>query len=389
MNHLVERPPAAPPGRKRRRLYRVALAGIATVLALFVLEIGTRIYVRATGGQLGRYTFRNEAGQDKIYRPHPYTAYNLAPGAIRRQSGIEMRINSLGYRGPEFPLEKPPGETRVVCVGGSTTFGTSVEEPDSWPRRLEGLLRSQLRDRPISVINAGVPGFTTAETLVNVALRVMDVSPDVLVILENVNDLAPRLWPHFASDYSHYRKPMTSPSQGFVDRALEKVSSFYALVRYKLTDYQWSHSVEYHTTVDFLDNRNRSEVDLDERTLRPFRDHLVMLCRLARGYEIRPVLCTMARRQDPGEASPSFVRAFDQQNEAIREIAASEKVALVDLDRELSGRDELFVDMVHTNVKGSAAVAKLVASGLSEKDVLASPATADATSGAAGAGVHH
>jgi lysophospholipase L1-like esterase len=53
-----------------------------------------------------------------------------------------------------------PEEIRVECIGDSFTFGHGVRMREAYPKVLEELLQSRLR-RPVSVLNAGVPGYGT------------------------------------------------------------------------------------------------------------------------------------------------------------------------------------------------------------------------------------
>lgn len=88
-------------------------------------------------------------------RPHdPAEVRDPARRAsIQRTRSFTVSTNAAGLRGP--PLRDPPGEPRILCVGDSVTFGWGVAEEQSWPRRLERLLRPTLPE--VEVINAGVP----------------------------------------------------------------------------------------------------------------------------------------------------------------------------------------------------------------------------------------
>lgn len=365
---------APPPVRlpaKRRRLFLV-LAFV--VLPLLVGEIGARVVLLVTGRTMAEVRFDPESFHHKIYVEHPHTVYALAPGARRTEGGIEYAVNAHGYRGPDAPVEKPEGETRIACVGGSTTFGSGLAEEETYPFRLESRLRRRFPERRTSVVNAGVPGFTSAETLVHVALRVLDLAPDYLVVLENVNEMSPRRWPGFAADYSHYRRPWTRPRPSPAGALLERFSAFYCLARFHLTDYRWSRYVEYYCTKDFAANWTGPPVDLSEKTLRPFRERLVRLCRLSRSSGGRPVLCTMAHRGRPDLDDPAFVRLMTQQNEAIRGVAGAEGALLADLDAELTGQEALFSDAVHARPGGAERMAAIVAKAIAGDGTWGEPA---------------
>src|SRR5262245_11832732 len=46
---------------------------------------------------------------------------------------LQFFINSLGYRGELFSIEKPAGTTRIIIYGGSAAFDSSASEGHAWP----------------------------------------------------------------------------------------------------------------------------------------------------------------------------------------------------------------------------------------------------------------
>src|SRR5690348_1023833 len=79
-----------------------------------------------------------------------------------------VHTNAEGFRGvrPVAP-DKPADVTRIIAVGGSTTFDTQVSaDSAAWPARLERLLNEQLPGHRIEVINAGVPGYGVDHDLI-------------------------------------------------------------------------------------------------------------------------------------------------------------------------------------------------------------------------------
>jgi len=89
-------------------------------------------------------------------------AWSLRPSAhVTFASGTcptDVHTNALGLRGPE--LGATDGERAVVLVlGDSYGFGWGVDERDSFPRLLEGMLRARHPENDIVVLNACVPGY--------------------------------------------------------------------------------------------------------------------------------------------------------------------------------------------------------------------------------------
>ncbi len=108
--------------------------------------------------------------------------------------------NSLGFRSPEFTLEKPAGTTRIVCFGDSSTFGIGARMEDTWPFQLDEQLNSSFefattdnsRRRNASprfqVINAGVPGYTSHQGLQHVRQEIDRLQPDIVFASYANND---------------------------------------------------------------------------------------------------------------------------------------------------------------------------------------------------------
>lgn len=91
----------------------------------------------------------------------------------------------LGYR---ILFSSAPGKKgeihsrTIICFGDSLTYGTGAGENMDYPSQL-----SKLIDRP--VMNAGVPGDTTARALQRLERDVLAKSPDVVLITLGGNDL--------------------------------------------------------------------------------------------------------------------------------------------------------------------------------------------------------
>jgi len=77
---------------------------------------------------------------------------------------------------------KPGAAGPIVCFGDSLTFGTGAAEGMDYPSQLSALLGKK-------VINAGVPGDTTASALARLRRDVLVHAPATVVITLGGNDL--------------------------------------------------------------------------------------------------------------------------------------------------------------------------------------------------------
>ncbi len=107
---------------------------------------------------------------------------------------ILVETSSLGFRDDEFPIEKPPGELRILCVGDSFTFGSGVQAEDAWPQVLERMLAAR-SEGPVQVINGGFaagshypPGYLDWLTDDGLAFE-----PDEVILGICLNDLGPAI----------------------------------------------------------------------------------------------------------------------------------------------------------------------------------------------------
>ncbi len=100
-------------------------------------------------------------------------------------------VNAQGFRGRQnVSLEKPRGVLRVMAVGGSTTFETTVSGDDrAWPARLQFYLRERMHDQRVEVLNAGVPGYRNVDNLIRLETELYRFTPDVIILYEVHNDL--------------------------------------------------------------------------------------------------------------------------------------------------------------------------------------------------------
>jgi hypothetical protein len=190
------------------RALRGLLVGLfAAALLLSLAEAGLRIGGRLRDGAWPRTKAADFYGQvlllRRIYRGHAYL--NTAPreGGKATVFGHSAGLDSRGYRSPERPVAKPPGSVRVLTAGGSTTFDVSApDDASTWPVRLEGRLRAR-GGPPVQVWNAGFPGWTSLENVISLAIRDLDLHPDLVILYQGINDLQPASHVPFDPQYEH------------------------------------------------------------------------------------------------------------------------------------------------------------------------------------------
>lgn len=101
-----------------------------------------------------------------------------------------IRINNIGVRGADVSPVKPRGGLRVVCLGGSSTFGFYARDQYTYPAILEKFLNERLgnRFRTIDVINAGIPHANSDNIHAFLKEELLSYAPDVITIYTGFND---------------------------------------------------------------------------------------------------------------------------------------------------------------------------------------------------------
>ena len=168
---------------------RTAFSLLILIVVLAVLDFGA--YLLLNSSPLHRIT---QSDQDLFYRLRPGTALDYRVGETfpdwwnQDAPLIHLAINSDGYRGPLVPRPKSLGEFRVICLGDSITFGSDVDEKMTYPAQLQRVLEQKYLGRKISVLNAGVPGYTSRQGLFLFKSKLMEYQPDAVIWGFGFND---------------------------------------------------------------------------------------------------------------------------------------------------------------------------------------------------------
>ncbi|HEX5009809.1 MAG TPA: SGNH/GDSL hydrolase family protein [Planctomycetota bacterium] len=119
------------------------------------------------------------------YRLSDRTGYELVPGWHNQRSARPESIDADGLRGAEVGPRRP-GCLRILCAGGSTTFGHMLRDDETWPVALQQRLTAAGLD--VEVLNGGVPGWgleQVVRSLVDDRLRRLQ--PDLVIFFEGWN----------------------------------------------------------------------------------------------------------------------------------------------------------------------------------------------------------
>lgn len=97
-------------------------------------------------------------------------------------------INNHGFRGKDFPKEKSDNMFRIFAVGGSATFGTNVNDDETWPAYLQKKFEEVDLGFEVEIINAGIKGANTSNELQLIKDVIVNLEPDLVIMYDGVND---------------------------------------------------------------------------------------------------------------------------------------------------------------------------------------------------------
>ena len=292
---------------------------------------------------------RRQSRAQLIYAPHPYRIFELAAG--RTDESGHVSLNSQGLRGRNFPVAKPASTVRILCLGGSTTYGPgATTDTHTYPAHLERFLREQYADASfaIEVINAGHPAYTSLESLILFQTRLVNFSPDIAILQNAINDAwMATVFRTFAGDYSHGRhsfgplgphaweySPLLSLLFARTTTPRNPFAPNHAVDLLKMINNRWGEGFS-------LDGPARQEraalgADVVERNTLSF-------VATARGNGVIPVIATETSRAEEG----FYNQVLAACNDRVRAVAAREGVILVDFAREMPWNSRAFYDPCH------------------------------------------
>ncbi len=103
----------------------------------------------------------------------------------------KANINYSGIRDKRDPIPDKAGNFRIICLGGSVTYGAPdnlIKLDDTYAKRLESILNSRHPLNKYEVINAGVSGYTSYQGFKYLQTRIINYHPDLILIHFGHND---------------------------------------------------------------------------------------------------------------------------------------------------------------------------------------------------------
>ncbi len=360
-----------------------ALAISSILFTCLLLEGMARLFLNylATPEQYNQYVLYTDVDPTNLqWSNHHYLNYFPTPNYVSND-GLTTH-NSLGFRSQEFKIDKPIGTYRIVALGGSTTYTTRVSDNNkTFTAQLEHILRNNYNFEQVEVINAGVASYNSWESLINLAFRVIDLDPDLIIIYHGTNDVHTRFVTpdSYVGDNSGSRKQWSNPPISIFDhsvlsRIIRRRLGFSRQA--SLSDFIQSEENFWGTPYLLKQSPFSPDEMLDANPPIYFERNLVSMIGMAQAHDIEVLLTTWAYIPILGDdytSTAHYQRGFAEGNEIVQRVAAAHDTLLFDFAAVMPQDESYWSDGVHVNEAGAALKAELFAEFISQSILIPNP----------------
>jgi len=290
----------------------------------------------------------------------------------------KWEINSLGFKGREFDLEKKEGQIRVVCLGSSESFGKYESKDKEWPSQLGEKLRD-LFPR-VEVINASVVGLKYERTKDYVEKYLLPLKPDVLILFQRFLIFVRHSMREREGKYAQERRVKSTVklyrlhirTLPKLEETIERCLPGWLLINIRL----WTLRSKLRRKVKkYLINKEPLG-EVPGNIILEFEKHLSIFIDYLKENHIVPVLSTFptlitplnkdmhknilmeSRRHCIELSKDGIVDAYIKFNDAIRRIAKEQNLVFIDNDQLVPKTLEYFGDNYHFTDKGAELIAE-------------------------------
>lgn len=372
-----------------RKALRIAL--LSTALLVVVLELGLRGVGLVKPDVLGQLRPDLQALLDQSpMKGHPYLGYAARPNYASPEGRVPQKShNEWGFRGPSVTLEKPEGVYRVVCLGGSSTYGHGPSsDATTWPARLQHYLNDPniaKNGLQVEVLNGGLSGYTTFASSINLAHRMVQFEPDLVIVYHTINDMRAALYdpprppeerqyPEPTIDNRHWRAvwPVVVEAPG---ESLLEHSMTYLVLRSVFSDYASKvDSLNTFAMVDYDpdDKDLYRRGDIPETGFTSFELNLRSIQAIAAAHGARTILASQGNddRDIMAGSAKAQLESMARMTDIVKRVAQETDAVFVDAKTQLEakavelGIDEIFTGEVHLTDLGAEHLALIFAKAI-------------------------
>lgn len=310
----------------------------------------------------------------------PRYLWRLEPGRRLDSGDGHSQTNAVGLRTRLLPTDvKAADERRIVITGDSSVYGWGVVDGKTYADQLEAELNRGIVGARVSVVNLGVPGYSTEQTLLLLDDLGWSYAPDLLLVHNIFSDC------NIDAFQDRTAMRLADPERGAAYRVLHR-SRLYCSVYMPVAEARASYMQQPNrvlmpgrpmgantaAAMELVDQA----IDLSRVPLSDYLDNLSQMLDEAQTHNAQMLLAPLAQEWDaqvwtlPGTPEPTEgqVLPWHPYRKALGSWAPEHGVGLVDLPAAFAAAPgehaELFIDSVHPSEWGARVMTCAVADWL-------------------------
>lgn len=294
---------------------------------------------------------------------------------------------------------------RILCLGGSTTFCINLPRKERYPNILQAILQKHYSLIKIEVLNAGKDWYTTKHALINYATYYRYWKPDLIIVLQGINDLyrsfSPPRWAigEYNDQWSHFYGPSIQGAKSEPPPTFEQY--LYAHFLQKIIN-AWYPSFKFKSWFVSRTKTKHLAAEVDyplERyvSIKMFERHLRAIVKYAKSDNTDVLLVSepslyeenmeqeekgalwfgkefCGRRVNAEQMEyPSYKslnNAMRMFNQTVKSVASSEDIIFVDAAKRMPHNLQNFVDDCHYTKSGVELLAQLISEEIIDSEIV-------------------
>lgn len=159
--------------------------GVALALSIIAWQIAAILLVEFTLSQA-------KLGEEEIYRLDPkygFVHMNNKRVTWRSEGYAVSYFGPDGMREPGLTIQKPAGVYRIALLGDSMVEALQVPLEETFGQLLEKTIKKSASGKDVQILNFGNSGYSTAQEDLQLKGKVLDYSPDAVVVFYSHRDL--------------------------------------------------------------------------------------------------------------------------------------------------------------------------------------------------------
>jgi lysophospholipase L1-like esterase len=370
------------------------LSLISLVLTLVIAEVFLQFFLKEPT--------QKSVSTKPYFHYHDSIGYEPLPFVkpINGENILET-LNIEGARGKSYQINKPQNLLRIISIGNSVVEGFSVGFNHTWQQVLERQLNQVLLQKKsiykkAEVINLGVGGYVSWQTLKRFKNRGLKYSPDWVIVYTDVNDMVYSALPSWKPNYNlaqieqAYAKPSVDTTQRVTIKSILLKSKIMASIN-NVKNHFYNKNLVNSTIAAHQQNSN---IPFNKEALRLYEEHLSQIYELTKEKKLKMILITwgfaISEKHQERElqlkmlnlyqnfplSSQEFLDWYKQYNEVNRRFAEKyPDIVLIDIAKELENvgleeRLKIYTDQIHQSVYGHSFFASLIYKELVKQGLL-------------------